>query len=388
MKTVLVLGGYGNFGKRIVENLADIEDITILIAGRNLSKSSALVERLKESASAILKPLVIDIFANGFKEQLAAISPFLIIHTSGPFQGQDYRVPKACVECGAHYIDLADDRRFVCDIAELDSQAKEKGVLIVSGASSVPGLSSAVVDSYQNQFSAIESIALAIAPGNKAERGLATVEAILSYTGHPLNVFKAGRWQNVYGWMDSKVNDFGGFVGKRHLANVDVPDLELFPNRYNVTQQVSFQAGLEIPLLHLTMVAMAYLSKIGLVTNWASLSKAIVSASNVFLPLGSDKGAMEVLICGKNNDGMAKQVKWTLYAPKGNGPYIPTLSTIILARKLLSSSGVQTNPSTKLEAGAKPCVGLLQLSDFSASFDALALTFEENLSLEAQEQET
>ena len=387
MKTVLLLGGYGNFGKRIVENLAGIEDITIFIAGRNLSKSSALVESLKESASAILKPLVIDIFANGFKEQLAAISPFLVIHTSGPFQGQDYRVPKACLECGSHYIDLADDRRFVCDIAKLDSQAKEKGVLIVSGASSVPGLSSAVVDSYQNQFSAIESIALAIAPGNKAERGLATVEAILSYTGHPLNVFKAGRWQNIYGWMDSKINDFGGFVGKRHLANADVPDLELFPNRYNVTQQVSFQAGLEIPLLHLTMVAMAYLSKIGLVKNWAPLSKAIVSASNVFLPLGSDKGAMEIIICGKNNDGIAKQVKWTLYAPKGNGPYIPTLSTIILARKLLSSSSVQTNQSTKLEAGAKPCVGLLQLSDFSASFDALALTFEENISLEAQEQE-
>jgi saccharopine dehydrogenase-like NADP-dependent oxidoreductase len=388
MRNVVVLGGYGNFGKRIVENLACIENITILIAGRTLSKSSALVESLKDTASASLNPLVIDIFAEDFKEQLAAISPFLVIHTSGPFQGQDYRVPKACIECGAHYIDLADDRRFVCDIGELDNQAKEKGVLIVSGASSVPGLSSAVVDSYQNQFSAIESIALAIAPGNKAERGLATVEAILSYTGHPLNVFKEGRWQNVYGWMDSKVNDFGGFVGKRHLANVDVPDLELFPKRYSVSQQVSFQAGLEIPLLHLTMVGMAYLSKIGLVKNWAPLSKAIVSASNVFLPLGSDKGAMEVRICGKDNDGNAKQVKWTLYAPKGNGPYIPTLSTIILARKLLSSSSDQTNQGTKLEAGAKPCVGLLQLSDFSTSFDALALTFEENISLEAQEQET
>jgi saccharopine dehydrogenase-like NADP-dependent oxidoreductase len=384
MKKVVVLGGYGNFGKRIVENLAGIEEINILIAGRNLSKSSALVESLKDTASASLNPLVIDIFAEDFKEQLAVISPFLVIHTSGPFQGQDYRVPKACIECGAQYIDLADDRRFVCDIAQLDSQAKEKGVLIVTGASSVPGLSSAVVDLYQNQFSAIESIDLAIAPGNKAERGLATVEAILSYTGHPLNVFREGRWQDVYGWMDSKVNDFGNFVGKRHLANVDVPDLELFPSRYSVTQQVSFQAGLELPILHLTMVGMAYLSKIGLVKNWAPLSKAIVGTSNVFLPFGSDKGAMEVRICGKDNHGNAKQVKWTLYAPKGNGPYIPTLSTIILARKLLSYSSDKTNQGTKLEAGAKPCVGLLQLSDFSASFDALELTFEESQSVEAQ----
>lgn len=384
MKHVVVLGGYGNFGKRIVENLAGIEGIKILIAGRNLGKASALKESLIATSVACLEPLVIDIFANNFKEQLVLLSPFLVIHTSGPFQDQDYRVPKACIECGAHYIDLADDRRFVCDIATLDSQAKENAVLVVSGASSVPGLSSAVVDHYQQQFSVIEVINLAIAPGNKAERGLATVAAILSYTGHALNVFKEGRWQDVYGWMDTKVNDFGGFVGKRHLANVDVPDLELFPNRYRVTQQVSFQAGLEIPLLHLTMVAMAYLSKVGIVKNWAPLAKAIVRASNVFLPFGSDQGAMEVLIAGKDHNGNVKKVKWILYAPKGNGPYIPSLSSIILARKLLSIDC----ESTSKETGAKSCVGLLQLSDFSAFFDALSLTFEENISGAAQEQQT
>jgi saccharopine dehydrogenase-like NADP-dependent oxidoreductase len=386
LKNVIVLGGYGNFGKRIVANLADIEGINLFIAGRNLNRSSALVATLNATARANLLPLVIDIFADDFKAHLASLSPFLVIHTSGPFQGQDYRVPNACIECGAHYIDLADDRRFVCDIATLDSQAKESGVLIVSGASSVPGLSSAVIDSYLQQFSLIESIDLAIAPGNKAERGLATVSAILSYTGHPLNVFKEGRWQDVYGWMDCKINDFGRFVGKRYLANVDVPDLELFPNRYNATQRVSFQAGLEIPLLHLTMVGMAYLSKIGLVKNWAPLSKAIVSASNIFLPFGSDEGAMQVLICGQDNNGNSKQVKWTLYAPKGNGPYIPTLSSIILARKLLNSANDQINQDTKLIAGAKPCVGLLQLSDFSAYFTALELTVEESLSAKSQEQ--
>jgi saccharopine dehydrogenase-like NADP-dependent oxidoreductase len=375
MKKVVILGGYGNFGKRIVENLAGIRDVTILIAGRNLSKSSALVEELKANSQARLEPLVIDIFAKDFKEELSEISPYLVIHTSGPFQGQDYRVPKACIECGAHYIDLADDRRFVCDIGELDQQAKDKGVLIVSGASSVPGLSSSVVEHYQNQFSVIESIDLAIAPGNKAERGLATVEAILSYTGQPLNVFREGRWQDVYGWMDSKVNDFGGFVGKRHLANVDVPDLELFPSRYGVTQQVSFQAGLELPLLHKTMVGMAYLAKIGLVKNWAPLSKAIVSTSNIFLPFGCDKGAMEVLICDKSNDGNAKKVKWILYAPKGNGPYIPTLSTIILARKLLN----RDKQSSQQETGAKPCVGIFELSEFDTYFDALGIHYEEQL---------
>ena len=61
---------------------------------------------------AKLEPLAIDILADDFKERLATLLPYLVIHTGGPFQGQDYRVPKTCIECGAHYIDLADDRRF------------------------------------------------------------------------------------------------------------------------------------------------------------------------------------------------------------------------------------------------------------------------------------
>ena len=365
MKTVLVLGGYGNFGKRIVENLCDIEPLNIVIAGRSLAKANQLISTLQANTKAILSGLAIDIFSADFAQQLKQISPFLVIHTSGPFQGQDYRVPEACIEAGAHYIDLADDRRFVCDIGQLDSKAKNAGVTIISGASSVPGLASAVIEQYLPQFSSLTSIDLAIAPGNKAERGLATVKAILSYTGHPFKVFKAGQWQDAYGWMDSKVCDFGGIVGKRHLANVDVPDLELFPARYNVTQRVSFQAGLELAFLHVSMVFMAYLSKIGLVKNWARLSKPIVGASNVFLPFGTDKGAMSVIINGVSKEGKSKTVNWALYAPKGNGPYIPTLSTIILARKLLNN--------TYVDAGAKPCVGLFSLAGIEPYFDELGI---------------
>ncbi|NQZ11875.1 MAG: saccharopine dehydrogenase NADP-binding domain-containing protein [Algicola sp.] len=378
MKTVLVLGGYGNFGKRIVENLCDIEQLNIVVAGRSSVKANQLISQLQGSSNtkATLSGAVIDIFSAGFAQQLKQISPFLVIHTSGPFQGQDYRVPEACIQAGAHYIDLADDRRFVCDIGQLDAKAKSSGVTVVSGASSVPGLASAVIEQYLLQFSSITAIDLAIAPGNKAERGLATVKAILSYTGHPFAVFRAGQWQDAYGWMDSTVFDFGGIVGKRYLANVDVPDLELFPARYNVSDRVSFQAGLELPFLHLSMVVMAYLSKVGLVKNWAGLSKPIVGASNVFLPFGTDKGAMSVRINGFDKVGKDKTVNWTLYAPKGNGPYIPTLSTIILARKLIDNSSVDT--------GAKPCVGLFTLVDIEPYFDHLDIYYTEHFTEEAQ----
>lgn len=356
MNKVLILGGYGNFGKRIVEGLSDLEGITLLIAGRNINKAEALKKRLAKNSQANLQAVFIDIEAPNFKNILESLSPDIAIHTSGPFQNQGLHVPQACLEAGIHYIDLGDDREFVCNISKLDPLAKQKDLLLVSGASSVPGLSSAVIDHYKDQFLVIDSIDIAIVPGNKAERGEATIRGILSYTGHPFKIFKDNQWKKAYGWMSPRQLDFGGNVGKRWLANVDVPDLELFPQHYSVKQSVTFQAGLELPILHWTMVSMAYLTKIGLIKNWSPLTKPIMNISNLFKPLGTDSGGMRITIKGKSKQSEHKTIYWTLYADNGIGPYIPTISTVIIAKKLLLGELSET--------GAKPCVGLYTLDDF------------------------
>lgn len=377
---VVVLGGYGNFGKRIVEHLSQIKGIHILIAGRNFIKAQTLAEQLKLHAVAQLEPIALDINKNDFTTSLIALAPYLVIHTGGPFQEQSYLVPQACIDAKSHYIDLADDRRFVCDINQLNDAAKMNDVLVISGASSVPGLSSAIVEHYLPHFSELHCIDIAIAPGNKAERGEATVRAILSYTGHPFKVFRQGQWQDAFGWMDSRKQNFGDIIGKRWLANVDVPDLELFPQHYQVTNKVRFQAGLELSFLHLTMVGMAFLAKNGIIKNWQSLTKPIVKASNFFMFLGSDQGAMQVTMTGLNKNHQLEKIKWTLYAPNGIGPYIPTLSTIIIAKKLITA---KQNPIQKIskETGAMPCMGHICLEDFFPYFDTLSIYHKEDRQL-------
>ena len=365
MKTILILGGYGNFGKRIAKGLSTNLEYDILIAGRSGDKARALIVELERQSSAGLSPVVLDINAADFAARLAALAPDVVVHTSGPFQGQAHRVPMACIEAAAHYVDLADDRRFVCDITALDATARERGVLLVSGASTVPGLSSTVIDAFKDRFAAIDSIDVAIAPGNKAERGQATIEGILSYTGHRFRIFTGGQWRDVRGWMDSQTKDFGGLLGRRPLANVDVPDLELFPERYAVRDSVRFQAGLELPLLHYTMVAMANLVKIGLANNWAPLLKPITYISRLFERFGTDAGGMQIRIVGENSHHQRNAVTWTLYAPDGIGPYVPTISAVIVAKKMLSG---------RLSArGAMPCLGLYGLDEFETYIKPLGV---------------
>ncbi len=363
---VLVLGGYGNFGKRIVENLSEVSGITIVIAGRSAKKSQELCAALSsKDVAASLESAVIDINNLKFTDVLKTISPDLVIHTGGPFQGQSYKVPQACISIGCHYIDLADDRRYVCDIATLNDEAKDSGVLLVSGASSVPGLSSAVIDSFINQFSSLENIDVAIAPGNKAERGEATVKGILSYTGHAFPVFNDGVWGEQYGWMSPRKLDFGGIIGRRWLANVDIPDLELFPLRYKSAKTVNFQAGLELPFLHFGMVLMAYVAKNGLIQDWSVLSRLIFKSSELFKIFGTDNGGMQINLAGLDENKVQKSIKWTLYAEKGVGPYIPIISTIIIAKKLISGDIVAT--------GATPCLGMYSLSEFDSEVESLGI---------------
>jgi hypothetical protein len=373
IRKILVLGGYGNFGKRIAAGLSDCDGVTVCIAGRNYAKAQTLADQLNsQSPSSSYAPIALDIFASEFADELQRLAPDLVIHTSGPFQGQDHRVPAACIDAGAHYIDLADDRRFVCDIHTLDAPARANDCLLVSGASSVPGLSSVVVDHYRGQFDFIDRIDMAIAPGNKAERGEATVRGILSYTGHPFSVMAAGQFVDAYGWMSSRQLDFGGVIGWRWLANVDVPDLELFPERYEDVKTVRFQAGLELPILHFGMGFMAWLARYRLIPDWSVYTKPIVAASNLFDRFGTDIGGMQIELSGRDQAGKKKTIKWTLVAENGIGPYIPTMSALILAKKLMNTQLSDT--------GAKACLGMYSLADFDSYIEPYDIHYREEVS--------
>lgn len=354
---IIILGGYGNFGKRIAKSLSRHKNITLYLAGRDPHKAETICQQLSKTSDNVkIRPLKMDIHSSQFETELIKLSPDLVIHTSGPFQAQDYRVPEACINANCHYIDLADDRRFVCDIHQLNARAQAKQLLVVSGASSVPGLSSTVIEHLSKDYQTIKKIDIAIAPGNKSERGEATLRAILSYTGKAFPCYINNSWQPVYGWMSPRQIDFAGAIGKRWLANVDVPDLELIPAAYPEATQVTFQAGLELPFLHHTMVLMAWMCKYKLVKSWVPMSQFIFKLSQLFSPFGTDIGGMRVTLEGLNKQSEQQLTNWTLTAENNIGPFIPTLPAIILANNLITNQIAQF--------GAKACTKLFTLGEF------------------------
>jgi saccharopine dehydrogenase-like NADP-dependent oxidoreductase len=240
---IVVVGGAGNFGARIVRALRGDPNIELLVAGR-------LIVSVPDAGD--VPGVLIDIDEADFAKALKALSPGLVIHCVGPFQGQDYRVANAALAAGAHYLDLADGRQFIAEFAAgVNAQAVKVDRLAISGASTLPALSSAVLEELRVGMSSLESIEVIIAPGQRAPRGKATLEAVFSYLGRPFLVWRKGQWRRAWGWMELQETRLD--VGGRLAAACDVPDLELFPARYPGVQTVRFSAALEFGVQHLTL---------------------------------------------------------------------------------------------------------------------------------------
>jgi short subunit dehydrogenase-like uncharacterized protein len=151
---VLILGGYGTFGGRLAQLLADEDRLTLVIAGRSFAKAQAFCASLRPAATVL--PATFDRDGD-VERQLRGLAPDIVVDATGPFQsyGADpYRVVRAALALGIRYLDLADGADFVEGIAQFDAQARSRGIFVLAGVSSFPVLTAAVVRMLAQEMSA------------------------------------------------------------------------------------------------------------------------------------------------------------------------------------------------------------------------------------------
>lgn len=362
MTRVLIIGGYGNFGSYIARALAADPNIELLIGGRSQARADAFAAALEATNPA--SGCIIDI-ERDVESQLRAIDPDIVIHTTGPFQTQDHRVARAAIAIGAHYLDLADARNFVATISELDGEAKEAGVAVIAGASSVPCLTAAFIDRYRPRFASLVSATYGIAAAQATNRGLGTAAAILSYVGKPFTILAEGRRKRVFGWQGTRAVRYPE-LGVRLFGYCDVPDLELFPERYPELRDLEFVAGHEVKLLHIGTWLLSWIVRLGFVQSLSRYAGTLLKLSFLLDPLGSDKSGFHMFLRGIDHGGHPAEIRIFMVARQVHGPNIPCFPAIILARRMAAGQ--------RLDAGAKPCLGLIGLDELLGCMEHLDIT--------------
>ncbi|WP_282077248.1 SDR family oxidoreductase [Epibacterium ulvae] len=345
---VLVLGGSGVFGSRLAQLLVrDQHEVTI--AGRQKGALDAYAAELGCAAKQMDRT-----------GDLSALGDYdVVVDAAGPFhayEGDPYRVARAAIACGVHYLDLSDDAAFCAGITSLEAEAKSAGVCVLSGMSTVPALSSAAVRSLAGSQS-INALDIAILPGNQSPRGLSVMASILSQAGRPMRIFRAGRWEYDRGWSDPKRYMLPG-QEVRQGFKINVPDTLLFPAHFKA-QTVVFRAGLELAVMRYGLWVFAMLRRFLPIPITPGLLRMFKGAADLLAPFGSGAGGMVVEVTAKE-----QRHWWRLRADAGDGPYIPAIAIRTLLR------------STTLPIGAQPALEIITLDAAEAAMSDLQVSFE------------
>lgn len=349
---VLVIGGTGMFGSRLCELLArDGHDV--IIASRNKPDP--------DSAPDLAAFAHVEFDRNG---PLGGFENFdVVADAAGPFHdyGDDpYRIAKAAIRARSHYFDLCDNAAFCQGISILDDIATKAGVTVASGMSSVPAVSSAVIEALCAGQSPL-MIETAILPGNKAPRGRAVVESILNQTGQTYTEKQGGHDVSVRSWSAPQTYDLGGY--ERQGWRIEVPDQNLFPNHFNCPT-VTFRAGLELGVMRYGLGSLSYLrGKLGFgIPKW--FVSLMMAGAKALTPFGTDRGGMVVDVTLAQGSGYVKKT-WVMRAENGDGPYTPAIAIRAACRDI-----------DVLNAGAGPALNLIALDKIEACFDNLDIETE------------
>ncbi len=330
---ILIIGGSGVFGKRLARHLSSDGDVSIFVSSRRLAKAQDVAHSIDKAASAVI-PVELDCQINLIKV-LEDVQPIVVVDCSGPFQSADYRTAQTALAVGAHFVDLADARGYLAGfVSALDRTARDQGVTALTGASSTPTLSTAAAVEIAADWRRVDSVDICITPGGKSEVGRSVIEAILSYAGQDVPIWRNGRLAAITGWGDGAQVDMPG-LGTRRVAPVETFDAEYLGPLMNVQSRVSFSAGLEAGIEQRGIETLAALRKLGLIGSLKPLISMLLIARKLTRIVTSDTGGMLVDMRGVDSDGVETRVKWCLVAEQDHGPFIPVMPAAAAIRKLL-----------------------------------------------------
>ena len=122
---VLIYGAAGFTGQLIVRE-ALARGLRPVLAGRNGKKLAALAasEGLSHRAFALNDSRAIAENLNGVE---------VVLNAAGPFHETAVKLARACLDCGAHYLDIAGEVAVFEELVKLNDEARERRVMLMPG---------------------------------------------------------------------------------------------------------------------------------------------------------------------------------------------------------------------------------------------------------------
>ncbi len=151
---VVVLGGYGHYGRYIARKLAERDIVTTLVvAGRSLEKAQALADSLGTKAVAARVDL-----SEEAEVPKAVRGADLIVNVAGPDHITAIPALRLAIAAGADYCDLNISWQATEEALAMSQDAQAAGITAITGIGAFPGLFSLLAMQGAGRFDEVKTL--------------------------------------------------------------------------------------------------------------------------------------------------------------------------------------------------------------------------------------
>lgn len=279
-KNILVLGGAGDMGSRVVRELHQSGEVRVTVADFRVDRAKRLAGELGGEVSAIFVDA-----SDRDSLNLAMEGKDLAVNCIGPFYRYAFKVASAAVQNGVNYIDICDDDDATTALLSLEGMARKKKVTLMVGVGWTPGISNLLAVHAARQMDVAEEIDLTWVGSTSDSEGVAVIKHVFHAVTRKTPMYDNYTWLDVPALSGVKRVTFPEPVGTVPAYFCGHPEPVTIPRFIDGVRRVALRGCLlpaEINQLTRTMIALGMLDSEEKFTALADLMQTMLPAlSNI-----------------------------------------------------------------------------------------------------------
>ena len=227
-------------GRRAVLDLVQAPDVSVVtIAGRSAQKAEALVRQAGPKA----KSASIDV--NDHSRLVALMRAHDVVAGAvGPYYRFEVPLAKAAIEAAVPYVSICDDFDAAQRVLELDQEAREQGIAIITGAGWTPGLTNVLVKKAVLELDSAKEAHISWAASAADSQGVAVLYHMLHILTGKIPTYLKGETRLVPAGSERRRVDFGPPLGIAEVYHVGHPEPVTLPRFLPQLETVTLRGGL------------------------------------------------------------------------------------------------------------------------------------------------
>jgi saccharopine dehydrogenase-like NADP-dependent oxidoreductase len=236
---ILVLGGAGHIGSRIVQELRKLDpSLEIVVGDKNVERAREVVNEVGGrvgvlAVDASSEDLLVDAM-KGFDVVVSAIGPF---HRFG------VPVLKAAIRAGVSFVDIDDDYDATEESLKLYDEAQRRGVTAIIGLGATPGMTNLLACYGAKRLDEVYEIGTYwIWTALDPTMGPAIIDHYFHAVTGAVTTYKDGEWIKVPALSEPECFEFPSPIGAWEVAHAGHPEPVTIP-RYIKARNVYNKGG-------------------------------------------------------------------------------------------------------------------------------------------------